>query len=43
MSGYTSDFLGSRRVPDAGYALIEKPFHPTALTEKVREVLGVPA
>ena len=40
MSGYAADTLGARGIEDHGAALLEKPFTPAALAQKVREVLG---
>ncbi len=39
MSGYTDEELGHRGVLDEGVALIQKPFEPTALAHKLREIL----
>jgi two-component system cell cycle sensor histidine kinase/response regulator CckA len=39
MSGYTAEALGHHGVLDEGIALIEKPFTPTALARKLREIL----
>jgi CheY-like chemotaxis protein len=40
MSGYTHDANSRHGVLDAGMELLQKPFTPTRLTEKVRQVLG---
>ncbi|HET7875871.1 MAG TPA: ATP-binding protein [Methylomirabilota bacterium] len=42
MSGYTDDVIGKHGVLAAG-AFIQKPFTPSRLVDKVREVLGTPA
>jgi two-component system cell cycle sensor histidine kinase/response regulator CckA len=39
MSGYTSDALGEQGVLAEGIELIEKPFTPAELVERVRKVL----
>ena len=39
MSGYTDDALAHHGVLDEGLLFLEKPFSPTKLTRKVREVL----
>jgi two-component system cell cycle sensor histidine kinase/response regulator CckA len=39
MSGYSQDAISHRGVLDAGMELLQKPFTPARLTEKVREVL----
>jgi CheY-like chemotaxis protein len=39
MSGYTDDAILQHGVIDSGAAFIPKPFTPTSLTRKVREVL----
>ena len=38
ISGYTEDIMASG-LPDARVDLLEKPFSPTVLARKVREVL----
>jgi CheY-like chemotaxis protein len=43
MSGYTDDVIAREGVLEPGTALLEKPFAPSALTQKVREVLDAPA
>ncbi len=42
MSGYTSDIITSHGMLEEGLVLIEKPFSPEELAQKVREVLGPP-
>lgn len=42
MSGYTDDAIVHHGVLERGTVLIQKPFTRVALTQKVREVLGVP-
>jgi PAS domain S-box-containing protein len=42
MSGYSSDMMASRGVLQEGLLLVEKPFSPEQLVQKVREVLGPP-
>jgi two-component system, cell cycle sensor histidine kinase and response regulator CckA len=39
MSGYTSDVIILRGISDAGMHFIQKPFTPTKLAMKIREVL----
>jgi two-component system, cell cycle sensor histidine kinase and response regulator CckA len=41
MSGYTANVIVNRSVLKPGVAFLQKPFTPTALAEKVREVLDV--
>ena len=43
MSGYTDDALAHHGVLDEGLLFLEKPFSPTKLTRKVREILDSPA
>jgi PAS domain S-box-containing protein len=43
MSGYTDDALAHHGVLDEGLSFLEKPFSPSRLARKVREVLDVPA
>jgi two-component system, cell cycle sensor histidine kinase and response regulator CckA len=40
MSGYTDDAIVHHGVLDEGTAFIEKPFTPSALTQKVWETLN---
>ncbi len=40
MSGYTSDVMTYHQILADGLALVEKPFSPEQLAQKVREVLG---
>ncbi len=42
MSGYTEEALGHHGVLDPGIKLLSKPFTPTDLAQKVREVLDSP-
>ncbi len=42
MSGYSQDVGGSERAPDAGIALVQKPFTEQALLESVRAVIAAP-
>ncbi len=42
MSGYTDDALAHHGVLEEGLSFLEKPFSPTQLTRKVREVLDAP-
>jgi two-component system cell cycle sensor histidine kinase/response regulator CckA len=42
MTGYTDDEILRDRAIGPGLALIEKPFRPEALVERVREILGAP-
>ena len=39
MSGYTDDALAHHGVLDEGLSFLEKPFSPSRLSRKVREVL----
>jgi FixJ family two-component response regulator len=43
MSGYTDDALAEHGVLEAGIQFLEKPFSPSRLSCKVREVLDQPA
>jgi two-component system, cell cycle sensor histidine kinase and response regulator CckA len=43
MSGYTDDALAHHGVLDEGLSFLEKPFSPSQLTRKVREVLDAVA
>jgi CheY-like chemotaxis protein len=38
-SAYTENAMGRQGVPNPGVALLQKPFSPSALAQKVREVL----
>lgn len=40
MSGYTDDAILQHGIIDSGVAFLQKPFTPTSLTRKVREVLS---
>lgn len=40
LSGYTSDAVVRHGVLEADYAFLQKPFTPTALAQKARDVLG---
>ncbi len=42
MSGYTDDALAHHGVLDEGLSFLEKPFSPSRLSRKVREVLDAP-
>ncbi|WP_202796956.1 response regulator [Pedosphaera parvula] len=42
MSGYTDDALAHHGVLDEGICFLEKPFSPSRLARKVREVLDAP-
>ena len=39
MSGYTDDRIVQQGILEGGVAFIQKPFTPTALLQKVRDVL----
>ena len=39
MSGYTDDSIMQQGILEGGVAFIQKPFTPTALLQKVRDVL----
>lgn len=43
ISGYTADALGLRGVLDRDTPLLQKPFGPKTLLQKVREMLGARA
>lgn len=40
MAGYTDDAIVRHGVLEAETNFIQKPFSPSSLTEKVREILG---
>jgi FixJ family two-component response regulator len=42
MSGYTDHPMVRRGVVNAGVAFLQKPFTPTVLVSRVREVLEAP-
>jgi two-component system, cell cycle sensor histidine kinase and response regulator CckA len=42
MSGYSSDMIARHGILEDGLTLVEKPFSPEQLAQKVREVLGPP-
>jgi PAS domain S-box-containing protein len=42
MSGYSSDIIAHHGILEEGLTLVEKPFSPEQLAQKVREVLGPP-
>jgi PAS domain S-box-containing protein len=42
MSGYSSDMIARHGILEEGLTLVEKPFSPEQLAQKVREVLGPP-
>jgi hypothetical protein len=39
VSGYTDDALGPQGILEEGKAFLQKPFTPSALARKIREVL----
>jgi CheY-like chemotaxis protein len=43
VSGYTDDALGPQGILDPGRAFLQKPFTPSALAQKIREVLDADA
>ena len=43
MSGYTDQPMVRRGVVDAGVAFLQKPFTPTLLVSRIRELLETPA
>jgi DNA-binding NarL/FixJ family response regulator len=42
MSGYTDEALVPHGVPLEGVAFLHKPFTPTTLTQRIREILDAP-
>jgi DNA-binding response OmpR family regulator len=40
MSGYTDNVIGHGGILESGIALLQKPFTPRGLKEKIREVLN---
>lgn len=43
VSGYSDNDIGHHGVLDAEVELLEKPFSPQTLAQKIREMLGEPA
>ena len=39
MSGYTADIVAQRNILEAGVNFLQKPFTPSMLAKKVRDVL----
>jgi FixJ family two-component response regulator len=42
VSGYTDNAIAQHGIPDAGAALLQKPFSVESLLQKVRQVLATP-
>jgi CheY-like chemotaxis protein len=42
VSGYTRDLIAQQGILEAGVHLLQKPFDPDVLLQKIREVLDAP-